>query len=145
MSRFFSPKEQINEEEKSEPLKDKSIINFEKISKSEAEKHALLKRRSGEFLNEDPKVFHSYKKRIVGNPFFFFILKNKYIFALGITLNLLFFLDMNTAITKNIFINECSELICSICMEIIINANNTICGHTFCNRCINECLLYSQV
>lgn len=74
MTRLFSKRGQISEEEKSEPLKEKSIINYEKISKSQVEKHVLLKRRSSEFLNEDPQVFHSYKKRIIGkrSPVLFF-------------------------------------------------------------------------
>ncbi len=55
-----------DEKQKKESMHEKSAINYEKISKSQVEKHVLLKRRRNQSESEDPKPYHLYKKRIVG-------------------------------------------------------------------------------
>ena len=34
-----------------------------------------------------------------------------------------------------------SELNCSICMDYIVSCRTAICGHSFCEQCINESLI----
>lgn len=34
---------------------------------------------------------------------------------------------------------------CPICMDLIISATVTVCGHTFCERCLTEALVISAV
>ena len=57
----------------------------------------------------------------------------------------LYQLDMNKAISLKTFLQETNELTCPICMDTIIAANTTICGHTFCEQCLLETLLLNTV
>ena len=52
---------------------------------------------------------------------------------------------MNKAISLKSFLQETNELSCPICMDTIISANTTICGHTFCEQCLLETLLLNTV
>ena len=38
-----------------------------------------------------------------------------------------------------------SEISCPVCMDLIISSAITICGHTFCEKCLCEALILSQV
>lgn len=52
---------------------------------------------------------------------------------------------MNKAISLKNFLQETNDLSCPICIDIIISANTTICGHTFCEMCLLEALLLNAV
>jgi len=52
---------------------------------------------------------------------------------------------MNKAISLKTFLQESNDLSCPICMDTIISANTTICGHTFCEQCLLETLLLNTV
>ena len=34
-----------------------------------------------------------------------------------------------------------NSLQCSICMDYIVSCRTAVCGHSFCEECITECLL----
>jgi len=40
---------------------------------------------------------------------------------------------------------DLNEITCPVCMDLIINSTITICGHTFCEKCLSEALILSQV
>lgn len=40
---------------------------------------------------------------------------------------------------------ELNEIICPVCMDLIISSTITSCGHTFCERCLSEALNLSPV
>lgn len=52
---------------------------------------------------------------------------------------------MNEAISLKNIVQESSDLSCPICLDVIISANSTVCGHTFCEQCILESLLLTPV
>ena len=39
---------------------------------------------------------------------------------------------------------EYSNLICPVCMDFMISATTTLCGHMFCERCIFEWNLFNK-
>lgn len=52
---------------------------------------------------------------------------------------------MNKAISLKSFFQETNDMSCPICMDTIITANTTVCGHTFCELCLLESLLLNTV
>lgn len=52
---------------------------------------------------------------------------------------------MNKAISLKTFLQEGNDLSCPICIDVIISAHTTVCGHTFCEQCLLESLLLNAV
>lgn len=79
---------------------------------------ALRKRRSEFSLEKHEKTAVSYKKRktLTNTPQNYSKMK----------------LDLNV-------------ISCPICMDLIICATVTVCGHTFCEKCLTEALVLSAV
>ena len=40
---------------------------------------------------------------------------------------------------------DTGELICPICMDYLVHPSTAVCGHTFCERCFFEWMMFSRV
>ena len=38
-------------------------------------------------------------------------------------------------------LTNCDSLQCNICLDFIVSCRTAVCGHSFCEECITECLL----
>jgi len=93
--------------------------NLNMISSQDLQKIILKKRRAGaNLLDFEEKTLTSYKKR--AGTF------------------------QESACFHKMKIDQ-NEVTCPVCMDFIINATITTCGHTFCERCISEALNLSPV